>query len=159
MDKVDIPGPSSVQGMSLAGPLEKNNGISFIVLNLYDNTGKRVSHNVYWYSAANDFTALNSMPQTTLSVKPTGTSQSVNEKRWSFTISNTSDKIAFFINPRLMSGDEEVTPSFWSANYFTLAPGETMDVTVGCPPEKITGGAPVLRVEGWNIKETEIKLQ
>lgn len=158
MDKVDIPGPSSVQGMSLAGPIGKNNGISFIVLNLFDNTGKQVSHNVYWYSAANDFTAMNSLPHAGLSVKPTGTSQAVNEKRWSFTISNISDKIAFFINPRLMSGDEEVTPSFWSANYFTLAPGETIDVTVGCPPERITGSAPVLRIEGWNIEETEVRL-
>lgn len=155
---VSLEGPSSAKGLSLSEILSKNDGVSFIVLNLSDNSGKALSHNVYWYSASNDFTSLNSMPVTAVTVKQTGTSQTANEKKWSFTISNTSDKIAFFINPRLMSGDEEVTPSFWSANYFTLAPGESFDVTVGCPPEKLNGNIPLLRIEGWNITAVDIKL-
>jgi hypothetical protein len=58
----------------------------------------------------------------------------------------------------IMVGDEEVLPSFWSANYFSLAPGESVTITVGCPPAKLNGGLPVLKVEGWNIEESEIAL-
>jgi hypothetical protein len=51
-----------------------------------------------------------------------------------------------------MSGDEEIAPSFWSANYFTLAPGESLDLTVGCPPEAMGSGALNIRIEGWNVE-------
>ncbi|MGQ9621776.1 MAG: glycoside hydrolase family 2 protein, partial [Bacteroidales bacterium] len=125
---------------------------------LFDNAGKNISHNVYWYSATNDFTAFNSITITKIIVKKIDNLETVNEKRWNFMVSNASDRIAFFINPRLISDDEEITPSFWSANYFTLAPGESMNITVGCPKEKISGNKLVLRIEGWNINTTETEL-
>jgi len=157
-ETVSLEGPSSAGSLSLSDALSKNTGVSFIILNLYDNSGKRLSHNAYWYSSSNDFTSLNSMPRTKVNVKLAGVLKGSNELKWSFTLTNSSDKIAFFINPRLMADNEEITPSFWSANYFTLAPGESISVTVGCPPEKISGKKAVLKVEGWNIEEIELKL-
>ncbi|MBP8959560.1 MAG: hypothetical protein KBG40_03955 [Bacteroidales bacterium] len=158
-ETINLEGTSSLRGISLAEQLEKNPGISFIFLSLMYNTGKFISQNVYWHSSSNDYTSLNSMAETKISVKVTGSSKSLNEMKWNMNISNPSDKIAFFINLRLMAEDEEVTPSFWSANYFTLAPGESMDITVGCPIEKILGEMMFLRIEGLNIPELDFSLE
>jgi len=157
-ETISLKGPSSTGGISLSETLAKNQDVSLIILNLYDNAGKNISHNTYWYSPTNDFTSLNYMPRTTVAVKPAGFLKTTNELKWSFTFTNSSDRIAFFVNPRLMAGDEEITPAFWSANYFTLAPGESISATVGCPPEKVSGKTPVLKIEGWNIEEVELKL-
>ncbi len=157
-ETVSLEGPSSVGTLSLAETLDKNPGVSFIVLNLFDKTCRNISHNVYWYSASNYFTVLNSLSETNILVRKTGFSATSNEKKWNITISNPSGKIAFFINPRLMMDGEEITPSFWSANYFTLAPGESMNVSVGCPAEKLGSRNPVLRIEGWNILAIEVEL-
>jgi hypothetical protein len=158
LDKVDLEGPSSKAAMSLKEVLGKNSGTSIIVLNLTDASGKSISHNVYWYSESADFTQLNSLPATSLNVKVEGSSTKANEKRWVMTVSNPTDKIAFFVNLRLMAGEEEVAPSFWSANYFTLAPGESIKLSVGCPNEKIKNLSPFLKIEGWNITEQTVKL-
>lgn len=157
-ETVSLEGPSSAGTISLAEALDKNPGVSFIVLNLFDKTGRNISHNVYWYSASNDFTSLNSLPETNILVNVADSQVNENEKRWNFRITNSSDRIAFFINPQLVSGDEEITPSFWSANYFTLAPGESVNLTVSCPVEKMAGKKPCLVTVGWNIKENTIEL-
>jgi len=158
-ETINLEGPSSIQGITLAGQLEKNPGVSFIIMNVRNNTGGLVSHNVYWHSPSNDYTTLNSMAETKILVKVKGSLVSTNEIKWTMNISNPSDKIAFFINPRLMADDEEVSPSFWSANYFTLAPGESIDITVGCPIEKIWGKMMFLRIEGMNIPELNFPLE
>ncbi len=157
-DSVSLKGPSSKAKSTLTEILSKNPGVSFIVLNLYDNSGRNISHNVYWYSESNDFTSLNSLPETNILVDYNGSQITGNEKRWNFKVTNSSDRIAFFINPQLILGDEEITPSFWSANYFTMAPGESINISAGCPLEKITGKELSLRIEGWNIKTTLMKL-
>ncbi|HCI55835.1 MAG TPA: glycoside hydrolase family 2 TIM barrel-domain containing protein [Bacteroidales bacterium] len=158
-ETINIEGPSSIQGITLAEQLEKNPGVSFIIMNVRNNTGGLVSHNVYWHSPSNDYTTLNSMAETKILVKVKSSLVSTNEIKWTMNISNPSDKIAFFINPRLMADDEEVSPSFWSANYFTLAPGESIDITVGCPIEKIWGKMMFLRIEGMNIPELNFPLE
>jgi exo-1,4-beta-D-glucosaminidase len=58
-----------------------------------------------------------------------------------------------------MSGGEEILPSFWSESYFTLAPGESTEVTVACPSAKVAGADPMLKVSGWNVPVTEIGLK
>jgi hypothetical protein len=158
-EAVDLAAPEAKEGLSIADVLTANKGISFVVLNLKSSTGALVSHNVYWLSGTNDFAKLNDLPSTSLTAKPGSSYSLKNEKRWTFRLTNSSDKIAFFINPRLMSGDEEIAPSFWSANYFTLAPGESADITVGCPSEKISAGVPYIKVEGWNIETLSISLK
>jgi hypothetical protein len=96
------------------------------------------------------------MIPTRLEVVATGLQVQKNETKWSFAVSNRSDKIAFFVNPQLLSGDMEVAPSFWSSNYFTLAPGETIDLTVGFPSEVVKSGQPNLKISGWNVEEMTV---
>ena len=74
-------------------------------------------------------------------------------------LTNSTEKIAFFIRPQIMSAGKEILPSFWSGSYFTLAPGESKEVTVSCPSAKLTGESPVLKVSGWNVPVTEVGLK
>jgi hypothetical protein len=157
-EKLDLASTEVKESLSIADILKSNSGVSFVDLYLKDQEGKVVSHNVYWLSAKNDFKELNNLLASSVIVKVVDISKSMTENRWSIRFSNDSEKFAFFINPQLMSGGEEVAPSFWSDNYFSLAPGESVTVTVGCPPAKVFGGKAELKVEGWNVAEKIITL-
>lgn len=159
LDKTGIIPPGSNESFSIADVLNRKKGVSIIVLNLKDTNGKVVSHNAYWISADNDFKTLNNLPEASVISKVVDVNETQNEKRWTIQFSNPSDKIAFFINPQLILKGEEVVPSFWSANYFTIAHGESVTVTVGCPQDSLKGGTPVLKIEGWNVKEMIIPLK
>jgi hypothetical protein len=145
--------------ISLSAFLAKPGEVTFVVLNLKSADGKLLSHNIYWISGDNDCKALNSLPKTSVDVKALKSVIEKNEMSWIIQFTNPGDKLAFFINPRLVVGDEEVLPSFWSTNYFSLAPGETITVRVGCPPEAIGAALPNLLIEGWNIETALIKLK
>ncbi len=69
---------------------------------------------------------------------------------------NKSNSVAFMVHPRLTrgKGGEDVTPVFWSDNYFSLLPGEKKSVTVRFNSTSLHGAAPELVVEGWNVEPT-----
>jgi Exo-beta-D-glucosaminidase Ig-fold domain len=137
--------------LELKEELRNRQGIYFLVLNLTDNRGMPVSHNVYWLSEGNDFKSLRNIPNVTLQTKLTRTETAVaDENKWTCEISNPSENIAFFINPQLWNESEEIMPTFWSSNYFTLAPGEKITVTARCP-KPLSAKKPFLKLEGWNI--------
>ncbi len=146
------------QTSSLAKVLDETKGISFVVLNLKDKTGRIVSHNVYWLSKEEDFKSLNGMAATNVDVQLMNKDKSKTEKSWTVKITNSSDKMAFFIRPQLMVNGAEVLPSYWSGSYFTLAPGENTTVTVSCPVGKIGPSGTVLKVSGWNVGLKEMNL-
>ncbi|HZY39262.1 MAG TPA: beta galactosidase jelly roll domain-containing protein [Mucilaginibacter sp.] len=133
-------------------------GISFVVLNLTDAAGKTVSHNVYWLAPGNDFSGFNQMKDTQVQVKVLKTEKSTTEDKWTMQFSNNTTKLAFFIRPQLMIGNEEVMPSYWTASYFTLAPGETTIVSVSAPTAKLGTQKPYVVVSGWNTAEQAISL-
>jgi hypothetical protein len=157
-EKVNLASTEVKESVTLNTVLANQNGVTFVVLNLKDAVGNIVSHNVYWISASNDLKSLNDLQKTDIKINVIKTEDGKNEKRWTLQFSNPTGKIAFFIHPQLISGEDEILPSFWSDNYFTLAPGEALTVVVGCPPEKIQTGAPVIKVEGWNVGESIIPL-
>lgn len=66
---------------------------------------------------------------------------------WTLQFTNVSPRLAFFLNPQLIRDGEEVLPSYWSDNYFSIPAGNTVTVRVSCPG----GKTPQLRLEGWNI--------
>jgi hypothetical protein len=49
-------------------------------------------------------------------------------------------------------------PAFWSANYFSLAPGESVSATVSASTAQLKGKDQQLLVKGWNVTETIVKL-
>jgi exo-1,4-beta-D-glucosaminidase len=155
---INLPATSVQKSASLAKSLKGAQGVTFVVLNLKDSIGNIVSHNVYWLSKDEDFTSLNSMPETSLKVDVLKEGQNLAERSWTIQITNSSDRVAFFIRPQIMSDGNEVLPSFWSGSYFTLAPDESTTLTVACPVAEMGRNNPVLKVSGWNVAAKEIKL-
>ena len=146
------------QVIKLKETLAGINNMSFVVLNLTNAAGKVVSHNAYWLSSVNDFKTLNEMPKTQVQVKLLKTEKVFSENKWTIQISNNTDKIAFFVRPQLMKNGEEVMPSYWTGNYFTLAPHETQTVSVSAPVAKLGSVMPTVLVEGWNLGKQVLNL-
>jgi exo-1,4-beta-D-glucosaminidase len=76
------------------------------------------------------------------------------------TLANSSDHLAFFVHPVLSrgAGGEEVLPTFWSDNYFSILPGETRTVVAYADPMRLDGNAPSVRLDGWNVRTTEVSV-
>ncbi len=158
-EKVDIGAPEAKEGPSVADIIKGSKGVSFVLLSLRNAAGSIISRNSYWISPDEDFTSLNSMAPASINISVSGAQQLKNETEWTFSVLNNSPRIAFFINPRLMLGDKEVTPSFWSSNYFTLAPGESIILRVGVPSELVKNGEVSLNIGGWNVKEMNVNFK
>ncbi len=151
---------SDVQELfSLSDELANANEVKFVLLNLKDSSGKVISRNSYWLAANNDFNALNNMAKT--SVETTVLKKETNETdtQWTIKVSNNSQKLAFFIRPQLMQGGEEVLPTFWSAGYFSLGPGESTTVSVSVASEQIKNSQPEIQISGWNVDLQKVLLK
>jgi len=146
------------EAIKLKEILAVTKGISFVVLNLTNAAGKTVSHNVYWLSPGNDFTGFNNMAATRVQVKVLKAEKGISENKWTLQFSNNTDKLAFFIRPQLMKNGGEIMPSYWTGNYFTLAPHESTTVSVSAPVAKLGNVTPTVLVEGWNIEKQIISL-
>jgi hypothetical protein len=157
--KIDLAETAVVETSSPSSALAGLKGVYFIVLNLKNSSGKVVSSNVYWLTDNGDYKSMNQMPAAKVDIKVLNGSKSKTEYSWTIQVSNNSDKLAFFIRPQLMAGEEEVLPSFWTASYFTIVPSGSKTVTVSCPLDKLEGKTPSLRLSGWNVNRQEIVLK
>ncbi len=146
------------ESFSLSNVLVASKDVNFVVLNLKDAGGKVISHNVYWLSADNNYTSLQSMPRTEVATTILKKEQIKSETVWSVKFTNNSKKLAFFINPRLMNNEEEILPAFWTSNYFSLAPGESIAAKVSASTAALTGKKIELLVKGWNVEENRFSL-
>jgi len=146
------------ESTSLSRVLKKNEGVSFIVLNLKNAEDEIISHNVYWLSPDNDFMALNDLTASQVQIDLLSEEKGDQETTWTIRISNNSDKIAFFVRSQIMSSGEELLPAYWSGNYVTLAPAGDMILTVTCPSEVLEGSDIYFRISGWNVEEKIISL-
>ena len=144
------------ESIALSAVLAQAKGIQFVVLNLKDVAGKVISHNVYWIAANKDFRGLNTMLPAKIQANVLKTEKRKTEVMWTLQVSNPSDRLAFFIRPQLTLYGEEILPSFWSSNYFSLAPGETVTVSVSAP-QNILGANPKIEISGWNVESVRIR--
>ena len=102
-----------------------------------------------------DLTGLNSLPKAKVAITKTvhvnGTNSTLK-----VAAENKSSSVAFMVHPRLTrgKGGEDVTPVFWSDNYFSLLPGEKKSVTARFDSALLHGAVPDLRIEGWNVEAT-----
>ena len=152
-------GPSEVkETRDLSSFLETARGISFIVLNLKNDSDHIISRNIYWLSSDGVYKSMNDLPETSVIVNLLKEEKARNEIKWTVQVTNNSDKLAFFIRPQLMRNGEEILPSFWSENYFSLAPSESTTITVSAPMAVLNNVLPVIQVSGWNVIPQEIKL-
>lgn len=146
-------------------PLSINNlsKTYFLSLKLEDEDNKLISSNFYWLSTQYDtiaeHTALMDLPTTTVDVKAEYKENGKNSVV-TLNISNPTDKLAFFINPKILKGQhgEELLPSFWSAKYFSLLPNETREIVVSFDNDDLSETKPFVMIEGWNINPLEISI-
>ncbi|MGB8490358.1 MAG: glycoside hydrolase family 2 protein, partial [Bacteroidales bacterium] len=152
-------GPTEVkETTSIEKILGETKGVAFVILNLKDASGKVISHNIYWLASDGDYRSMKAMPETRVTMNVMKEEKGMNDKIWTLEVSNKTDRLAFFINPRVMVGGEDVLPAYWSENYFSLAPGESTSVTVTCPLAALKGESPVLNISGWNVEAVETDL-
>jgi exo-1,4-beta-D-glucosaminidase len=114
-----------------------------------------------------DYTALNSLPEVDLAV----TAQSARgpaESSTTVTLHNPSSTLAFGIRLKVvrpLSGhvsryvlrDDEVLPTLWQDNYFSLLPGETRQISASYKSEGLDRTSPLVEVQGWNVKTKVIQ--
>ena len=158
IDHIGLADEGTQEVIKLKNALIEAKGVSFVVLNLINAAGKTVSHNTYWMAPGNDLTALNNLPATKVDVKVLKAEKGAAENKWTMQFTNNTNKLAFFIRPQLMKNGEEVMPSYWTANYFTLAPHESITVAVSAPVAKLGGVQPNVLVEGWNLEKQVVGL-
>jgi hypothetical protein len=137
--------------LSLKETLQKTTGISFVLLRLKDGQGRMLSQNVYWMSPGHDFADLRQMPSAHVQAKVLASEKKDGYAVWTLQFNNVSSQLAFFLNPQIIKGGEEVLPSYWSDNYFSIPAGNRVTVKVSCPVAELSGAIPQLRLEGWNI--------
>ena len=152
----------------------------FLRLQLHDSAGKQLSDNFYWLSTKPDvldwkhkkdtvytpqaefadLTSLTTLPPVHLDVKSKKEDQG-SKTGVRVTVRNPSGSLAFMVHLRVSKGKgaEDVTPIFWSDNYFSLLPGERREVTASYQPTDLDGKAAVLEVDGYNIapQSTEMR--
>lgn len=152
--------PTDVKELfSLQKALTETPGVKFVVLNMKDAAGKVISHNVYWLEADNNYKALNNMARTKVQTTVVKTEKGKSETAWMLKFTNQSDQLAFFIRPQLLDDGKELLPCFWSANYFTLAPGESINVKVVVGSNQLKSKNQEILLEGWNLDKSIIKVQ
>lgn len=155
---IDLAGTDVVEVSSISSALATTNGVVFAVLNLRSSAGKVISHNVYWLSKDDQYKTLSEMPKSKVDVKLVGTVKGKNESGWTIRVSNPTDKLAFFVRPQLMIDSEEVLPSYWTGSYFTLAPSESVTITVSCPLVMVKGKKAHIKVSGLSIDPVDMKI-
>lgn len=169
---MDLASDSSTKVFDLTNP----DGLTptyFLKLELHDAGGKLVSDNFYWLSTKpdvldwakrsdtvntpqkefGDLTGLSSLPEAKVAITKTVHVSGINSTM-TVTAENKSDSVAFMVHPRLTrgKGGDDVTPVFWSDNYFSLMPGEKKAMTGKFDSASLQGAMPELVVEGWNVE-------
>jgi exo-1,4-beta-D-glucosaminidase len=155
---VTLPAEQSREILRLAEvPGWDEGALRFARLTLESASGQPVADNFYWLEPNNNFTRLNDLPRVELAARaraePRGDQVEV-----TLEVTNPSEHLAFFVNPSVIEGPsgEEVLPTFWSDNYFSLLPGEAKTVTAVVDRFRLEGRAAHVRLAGWNVVTAEV---
>src|SRR5713101_1420841 len=144
----------------------------FLRLELHNAAGKQLSDNFYWLSTKpdvldwkhkkdtvytpqaefGDLSGLSTLPEVKLEVRSSREEQG-SKAGVRVSVRNPSGSIAFMVHLRVTKGKggEDLTPIFWSDNYFSLLPGEEREVTASYDLSDLSGKDAVLEVGGYNI--------
>ena len=146
----------------------------FLKLTLEDQAGKLVSDNFYWLStvpeipgklnetrgsfsikprSVPDYTALNALPPVKVTVSNQFAREG-DETVANVTVKNPSHHLAFAVHLAVTQGNggNEIGPTYWQDNYFSLLPGEARTVQGRIATKHLEGAEPVLIVDGWNVQ-------
>src|SRR5262249_45427985 len=148
---------------------------------LRDSSSRLLSDNFYWLSAKldtldwaarkdtvytpqkdfADLTGLNDLPAVKLDAKAelvAGVAGQDTQQQVHITVKNPSKSVAFMVHLRATHGPDsgDITPIFWSDNYFSLLPGESRQVFARLSKADRDGPPPVIRIDGYNVAPNTI---
>ena len=143
----------------------------FVRLDLTDSSGKLVSSNLYWLpqqlaeldweksnffttpAKYSDMTALATLPPANVTWS-SQTEHRGDEEAIRVTLHNSGKNLAFFVHADLKRGNDgdDVAPVLWDDSYVSLLPGESRAITATLRARDLGGAAPVVKVDGWNMK-------
>jgi exo-1,4-beta-D-glucosaminidase len=168
--------PNSAQYLGDVEGIENINDVALMKLVLTDGNSTTLSRNTYWLTATNDvlnwtnsswystpvtqfadMSALFRMSNASVSVTTSEQRNPANISSLTVDMENRSEQPAFFVSLKLLdAGGAEVLPAFWSDNYVTLFPNETIsaDVSWGSEME-----ARSIVVTGVNVAPQTISLR
>lgn len=149
--RADVDTTDAREVLSLRTALAGAQGISFVLLKLQDAAGATLSQNVYWISPGHDFADLRAMPPARVKASVEAKTGKDGYDSWTIRFTNASSELAFFLNPQVIADGEEVMPSYWSDNYFSIPAGQSVTAKVSCPRAVLGGRIPQLRLAGWNV--------
>ena len=161
-------------------PRPHNGGPAYFTrCQLLSSTGKIITENVYWQSSKDDdvgppandrpfsteqvswadFTSLASMPHVQLHITAHRKPSKAAEERFAITLHNPTRHIAFFERAELLAkkGGDEILPIFYSDNYVTVFPGETLTLEATLP--KGSEKAQWIKLAGYNSDQETIEIQ
>ena len=129
----------------------------FVRLRLDGPSGETMAENFYWLAPNNDFRPLDSLPPVELTATARQ-EQRGEQVRVTLTLTNRTQHLAFFVHPILARGPggDEVLPTFWSDNYFSILPGETRTIVADADRFRLGGEAAYVQLDGWNVKTARL---
>ena len=103
-----------------------------------------------------DLTALNTLKPVTLKIK-SNFSKNGPSTKVTVELGNPSPDLALMVEIRVVRDvtGETVLPIYLDDNYITLLPKETRKISGLFTTDDLGGQLPVVKVRGWNVKETE----
>jgi hypothetical protein len=133
--------------------------VYLVSLKSYSGKGELLSENFYIRSAngKKDYKGLNSLAKVTLKGRVTGKKLIANLVSYSITVQNPSKTVAVSIklNARDALTGKRILPAYISDGYFSLLPGETRNITVECPVNRLSDSVKI-SAEGFNVPLQEI---
>jgi hypothetical protein len=131
--------------------------MQFLKLVASDSEGKVLSENLYWISKENNYKALNTLPEPTIEASAKKMFDS-NTNEYTVTLKNTGKTIAFMVSLKVCGKEsyQEILPSYWSDNYFSLLPGENREIQLHFNPGNEDFQ---LWMESWKGKALKIDLK
>lgn len=143
---------------------EVMSNVHFLKLTLKDSASRLLSENFYWRGPMGHLDDLTGLDQLKPAALEASASRADAEGTTRITVSlhNPGTSIALMTHLQLRRSDSagatgvdasnaRVLPVFYSDNYVSLVPGETLTVTIEAATANLKGKAPIVAMDGWNI--------
>jgi hypothetical protein len=150
---LNVPATSARDCFPLASP--ENPGQAYFVKLKLTGGNSLLSENFYWSGTkGGDCTGLSALPEVSLPISAHIATEGDNHKI-TVELSNPNPAVALAIRLKVVrkASNARVLPAMYEDNYFSMLPHERRTVAVRFFARALEGEAPLLVVEGWNIKQ------